>query len=59
MAAEAFVGIKFGAGGMVDSEKLDLVEIAPSHDLDGMTLVQAERLICNFIGATVRAWYFD
>ena len=38
---------------------MDLVEIAPSHDLDGMTLVHAERLICNFIGATIRAGYYD
>ncbi|MEE9416112.1 MAG: agmatinase [Acidimicrobiales bacterium] len=38
---------------------MDLVEIAPSHDIDGMTLVYAERLICNFIGATVRAGYYS
>jgi agmatinase len=38
---------------------MDLVEIAPSHDLGRMTLVHAERLICNFIGATVRAGYYD
>ena len=38
---------------------MDLVEIAPSHDLGRMTLVQAERLIFNFIGATVRAGYYD
>ena len=38
---------------------MDLVEIAPLHDLDGMTLVHADRLICNFIGATVRAGYYD
>ena len=37
---------------------MDLVEIAPSHDLGRMTLVHAERLICNFIGATVRAGYY-
>ena len=34
---------------------MDLVEIAPSHDVRGLTLVNAERLICNFIGAMVRA----
>ncbi len=34
---------------------MDLVEIAPSRDVGGLTLVYAERLICNFIGATVRA----
>ena len=38
---------------------MDLVEIAPNHDIDGMTMVYAERLICNFIGAAVRAGYYD
>ena len=38
---------------------MDLVEMAPNHDIDGMTLIYAERLICNFIGATVRAGYYD
>jgi len=38
---------------------MDLVEIAPSYDVRELTLVHAERLICNFIGATVRAGYFD
>ena len=34
---------------------LDLVEIAPSYDVRLLTLIYAERLICNFIGAAVRA----
>ncbi len=34
---------------------MDLVEIAPSHDHGKITLVHAERLICNFIGACARA----
>ena len=34
---------------------LDLVEIAPSHDVGGTTMIHAERLLCNFIGAVVRA----
>jgi len=34
---------------------MDLVEIAPAHDVRQLTLIYAERLICNFIGATVRA----
>lgn len=34
---------------------MDLVEIAPSYDLRKLTLIYAERLICNFIGASVRA----
>ncbi len=38
---------------------MDLVEIAPSHDAGKITLVHAERLICNFIGACVRAGYYD
>ena len=33
---------------------MDLVEIAPSYDHGTITLVHAERLICNFIGACVR-----
>ena len=38
---------------------MDLVEIAPSYDVGNITMVHAERLICNFIGATVRAGYYD
>ena len=38
---------------------MDLVEIAPSYDHGQITLVHAERLICNFIGACVRTGYFD
>jgi len=38
---------------------MDLVEIAPSFDVGKTTLVHAERLICNFIGATVRAQYYE
>jgi agmatinase len=34
---------------------LDLVEMAPARDLRDLTLIYAERLICNFIGATIRA----
>jgi agmatinase len=37
---------------------MDLVEIAPSYDVGKITLVHAERLICNFIGAAVRAGYY-
>ncbi|MEM7169320.1 MAG: agmatinase [Pseudomonadota bacterium] len=33
---------------------MDLVEIAPRHDVGNLTLVHAERLICNFIGACAR-----
>jgi agmatinase len=38
---------------------MDLVEIAPSHDVGHITMVHAVRLICNFIGAAVRAGYYD
>ena len=38
---------------------MDLVEIAPGRDVGGITMVHAERLICNFIGAAVRAGYYD
>ena len=38
---------------------MDLVEVAPSHDVGNLTTVHAVRLICNFIGATVRAGYYD
>ena len=36
---------------------MDIVEIAPSHDLENTTLIHAERLICNFIGASIRSPY--
>ena len=38
---------------------MDLVEIAPTHDVGDITMVHAVRLICNFIGASVRAGYYD
>jgi agmatinase len=38
---------------------MDLVEIAPSYDVGKITMIHAERLICNFIGASVRAGYYD
>jgi len=38
---------------------MDLVEIAPRHDVGNITMIHAERLICNFIGAAVRAGYYD
>ena len=37
---------------------IDLVEIAPKHDVGNITMIHAERLICNFIGACVRADYY-
>jgi agmatinase len=38
---------------------MDLVEIAPAFDVGNITMIHAERLICNFIGAAVRAGYYD
>ena len=38
---------------------MDLVEIAPSYDVGEITMVHAMRLICNFIGVTVRAGYYE
>ena len=38
---------------------MDLVEIAPSRDVGTITMVHAERIVCNFIGAAVRAGYCD
>ncbi len=37
---------------------MDLVEIAPQYDVGNITMLHAERLICNFIGAAVRAEYY-
>ena len=34
---------------------MDLVEIAPKNDVWNITVIHAERLICNFIGASIRA----
>ncbi len=38
---------------------MDLVEIAPGYDINNTSLIHAERLICNFIGTSVRAGYYD
>ena len=37
----------------------DLVEISPSLGNETTTFIHAERLICNFIGAMVRAGYYN
>ncbi|NKB36200.1 MAG: arginase [Gammaproteobacteria bacterium] len=37
---------------------MDIVEIAPQYDVGNTTMIHAERLICNFIGACVRADYY-
>lgn len=38
---------------------MDVVEITPKRDVNNITSVLAGRLIANFIGAAVRAGYFD
>ena len=38
---------------------LDLNEIAPKYDINGVTCQVAGRIVLNFIGASVRAGYFD
>jgi agmatinase len=38
---------------------LDIVEITPSTDLNQITCITAGRLVVNFVGAAVRAGYFD
>jgi hypothetical protein len=38
---------------------MDVVEITPSTDVNQITSVTAGRLIVNFVGAAVRAGYFD
>ena len=38
---------------------MDIVEITPSRDVNGITAITAGRFICNLIGAAVRAGYFD
>jgi agmatinase len=47
--------------GLVDKGRvvgMDLVEIAPAFDVRNLTLIYAERLLCNFIGASVRAGHY-
>ncbi len=38
---------------------MDIVEITPKRDLNGITSITAGRLIVNLIGMAVRAGYFD
>ena len=37
---------------------MDIVEITPSKDVNGITAITAGRFICNLIGTAVRAGYF-
>lgn len=38
---------------------MDIVEITPDRDVNGITAITAGRFICNLIGTAVRAGYFD
>jgi agmatinase len=38
---------------------MDIVEITPRKDLNGITSITAGRLICNLIGKTIQAGYFE
>ncbi len=38
---------------------MDLVEIAPAQDVANITMIHAERLMCNFIGAVARSGVYD
>ena len=47
--------------GLVNKGKMlgmDIVEITPKKDLNGLTAITAGRFICNLIGTAVRAGYF-
>ena len=37
---------------------MDIVEITPGKDVNGITAITAGRFICNLIGTAVRAGYF-
>ena len=48
--------------GLVDKGRvvgMDIVEITPKRDLNGLTAITAGRFICNLIGKAVRAQYFQ
>lgn len=38
---------------------MDIVEITPKRDLNGISSLTAGQLILNFIGTTARAGYFE
>ncbi len=38
---------------------MDIVEITPKRDINGITAITAGRIICNLIGKAVRAGYFE
>ena len=48
--------------GLVDKGRvvgMDIVEITPMRDINGITAITAGRFICNLIGKAARAGYFD
>ncbi len=38
---------------------MDIVEITPKRDVNGITSITAGHMILNLIGTAVRAGYFD
>jgi len=38
---------------------MDVVEVAPARDVNGISAIAAGQLICNLIGAAARAGYFE
>ena len=47
--------------GLVNKGKMlgmDIVEITPKKDVNGIAAITAGRFICNLIGTAVRAGYF-
>jgi agmatinase len=38
---------------------MDIVEITPGRDVNGISALTAGQLILNFIGTAVRAGYFE
>jgi nucleoside-diphosphate-sugar epimerase len=57
MASDYSEPLNIGSEEMVSINRL--VEIAPSREVGNITMVHAERIICNFIGAAVRAGYYN
>ena len=40
-------------------EIVDIVELAPARDINEISCIAAGHIIINFLGAAVRAGYFD
>ena len=53
----SFLGFPFCM--QLDKVEADIVEITPGRDVNGITALTAGQLILNYIGAAVRAGYFE